>query len=105
MTRSGRWARATFGIGFLVALVLLERPTAGIALFLVTALASLKLGRSPLAALLIGVGVGVFVWLGQAEIRCAADAHCARGTDTTPWFAGAALTTAIGATTLVFGRG
>jgi chromate transport protein ChrA len=92
---TGRWFRITFVSGLLGAFALLEAPALGLLVLAVIALLSMRLGRDALSGLLIGVGAGVIVLLGQAQLRCAQDAHCT-APDVTVWFVCAALATLAG---------
>ena len=62
--------------GFVVALMLLVMPLLGLGLLLVLVAASLRIGRHAAGGAFVGVGIGVVVWLAQAQLRCFSDAHC-----------------------------
>lgn len=103
MTDTARWSWITFVSGLLGSLALLELPALGAFALAVIALLSVKLGRAALSWLLIGVGTGIVLLLGQAQIRCAQDAHCT-APDVTAWLVISGLSLFAGVLLLTLSR-
>ncbi len=76
--------------GVLSALALLELATLGVIIIAVVAVLSMKQGRAAVSGLLVGLGLGIFLLLGLAQLRCGQDPHCS-GPDVSAWFVAAAV--------------
>lgn len=71
-------------------LAVLELATLGLVVAVGIGALSMKQGRAALSGFLVGLGLGISLLIGQAQLRCGQDPHCF-GPDVTAWFVAAAL--------------